>query len=656
MCLLWIPLILIGLLLVTLLVVFIAGSYSTEYGKDNHEISQSDYAQLEKLYVTGDYSLLVEDDSLLPIADKFNSYVEKILGAKLNITNIAEISPCIALRVDENAKDNCTYSSDNTSIVICADNKDHLLRGAYAFLEEFGGVRCFTSKLTEFTSDKIFFPVREGGYSTAYNDFFETRDTDWLSPKDDEYSWFRGFNTDEYRYRISNQDVLTESEQQARERIAEQSSYYSSLGGRVQYLSSFCHTFTGQFLNSSKYYDNGLNLECYAMDSKGNRRRDELCLSNPKTLEIVTQEVFELLENRRESDFVDGTSYDPEAPLQIISLTQSDDLTGCKCPECLKCAKEHGGYSAPNLLFVNKVAQAVKDAGYDNVAIDTFAYRYTRSAPKDIVPLDNVIIRLCSIECCSSHWLDDEKCLANKAFMKDLSDWGKICDRIYIWDYCSDFSYFHTLFPNLNVLAHNIRVFSENNVKGIYEEGNFTMDEAGNDPEFAELRAYLISKVMQNPYCDYDAVIREFCDAYYGEAGEDMYNFITKADTYAGRRHLNIYEKPTYVLPCSKKERNELNDLFEHAKSVATGEALEHVKSSEICWRYWKMYKKAFEFSKPFEFEWQREHLLVDMANANSGRIHEVDSMYKLSSIAQNAIVDLRPLFDLVVGKFVYGP
>ena len=505
------------------------------------------------------------------------------------------------------------------------------------------------------TADKITFPKKKGGYVLNYNEYFEMRDTDWMSSKDDEYSRFRGFNTDAYRFRISGQQA-DETDEQAKQRIANQTAYYESMGDRTQYISSFCHTFTADFLNSTKYYDKGENLECYALDSKGNRRRDELCLSNPKTFEIVKDEVFAILENKRETNSVSEKKYNPNAPLQIISLTQSDDMTGCKCDECVKCAKEHGGYSAPNLLFVNKIAQAVKDAGYDNVAIDTFAYRYTRSAPTDIVPLDNVIIRLCTIECCASHYIDDEKCLANKAFMKDLADWSKICGRIYIWDYCTDFSYFEALFPNLNAMAHNIRIYYEHNVKGVYEEGNYTLDPNNPDPEFAELRTYLISKVMQNPYCDYDAVIKEFCDGYYGEAGEYIYQFITKADTYAARKHINIYMKPSAVLKCSKAELTELNDLFEQAKNAATGEALENVKSSELCWRYYKMYKKLFEFSKRRQYENETERLYFDLAKRGITKLHEVEDNYIISGITQSAIVELRLLFDFVVGNFVYGP
>ena len=46
--------------------------------------------------------------------------------------------------------------------------------------------------------------------------------------------------------------------------------------------------------------------------------------------------------------------------------------------------------SAPDSEWV---AKKVKEAGYDNVAIDTFAYRYTRTCPTSIKPLDNRVGR-----------------------------------------------------------------------------------------------------------------------------------------------------------------------------------------------------------------------------------------------------------------------
>lgn len=54
--------------------------------------------------------------------------------------------------------------------------------------------------------------------------------------------------------------------------------------------------------------------------------------------------------------------------------------------------------------------------------------------------------------------------------------------------------------------------------------------------------------------------------------------------------------------------------------------------------------------------EANKEHLIADFTNTGNSRFHEVENNYILAGLGQNAIVDLRPMFDLIVGNFVYGP
>ena len=50
-----------------------------------------------------------------------------------------------------------------------------------------------------------------------------------------------------------------------------------------------------------------------------------------------------------------------------------------------------------------RTADAMRERGlepeFPQVAVDTFAYQYTRRPPKTIRPRPNVIVRLCSFEC-----------------------------------------------------------------------------------------------------------------------------------------------------------------------------------------------------------------------------------------------------------------
>ena len=70
-------------------------------------------------------------------------------------------------------------------------------------------------------------------------------------------------------------------------------------------------------------------------------------------------------------------------------------------------------------------------------------------------------------------------------------------------------------FPNFKVLQANIQTFRENNSIGIMEQAAYQ----GRGGEFAELRAYLISKLLWNPDCNTDNVITDFIYGYYGRSG-----------------------------------------------------------------------------------------------------------------------------------------
>ena len=139
-------------------------------------------------------------------------------------------------------------------------------------------------------------------------------------------------------------------------------------------------------------------------------------------------------------------------------------------------------------------AYFIKDE-FPGVYVDTLAYRYTRKAPKRLKPRDNVIVRLCSIECCFAHPLTAD-CEANKEFASDIKAWSGICKNLFIWDYTTDFLYYVNPFPNLRVLQKNVRFFIDHNVIGMFEQGNGQSYSA----EFGELRAYLISKLLWDPY------------------------------------------------------------------------------------------------------------------------------------------------------------
>ena len=268
------------------------------------------------------------------------------------------------------------------------------------------------------------------------------------------------------------------------------------LGGCLKYK-GFCHTFYA-LVPPDKYF--ATHPEWYSLfNGSRTHKNAQLCLSNQELRDFVVQRVKEWL---REA---------PDA--RIISVTQNDCAGNCKCPQCKAIDEAEGSPSGSMLSFVNYIAEKIEPE-FPDVAVDTFAYQYTRHPPKTIVPRPNVIVRLCSIECNFREPLDHP---SNAAFLADLKTWSKICHRLYVWDYVTDFSNYVLPHPNYYVLGPNVRLFRDYGVKGVFEEGAY----AGPGEEMAELRAWVLAQLLWNPQLDDRALIGEFLRGYYGQrAGE----------------------------------------------------------------------------------------------------------------------------------------
>ena len=500
-------------------------------------------------------------------AETLRRYLTQITGRGLAVcTESDRTGAAIAVgqtaQTDASALPDGGYRIAFSGDALCiygAGNKG-TLNGVYAFLRTYCGCRWYGA-------DTLVVPQREtvavpSDADLSYTPYFEYAETDWLgSPGDTEFSLANGLNGS--MRRLSDEQ-----------------------GGSVRYIGGFCHTLATRFCARDAYFD--AHPEYFALHG-GKRTPNQLCLTNPDTQRIVTAEVLALLESQ----------YDPDGGLQIVSVTQDDNGDYCECPACKALDDANGSHAGTMVTFANLIARAVKAAGYDDVLIDTFAYQYTRKTPTAVVPDDNVVIRLCSIECCFCHTLDDAKCRENRDFMRDLRDWGKICGRIYIWDYTTNYWETLCLYPDFGVLQRNMQIFYENSVRGVFEEGNAGTD---CDAEFSQLRAYLLARLMQDPYLDYDAELRGFLDAYYGEAGAPICRFLVRTMEKAGKSYLHplgTFPDSTDTLTgFTERDVAYCDALWAQAADAAKGTAYsDRVARSEICWRYWKCNNRRGEYS-----------------------------------------------------------
>jgi hypothetical protein len=264
------------------------------------------------------------------------------------------------------------------------------------------------------------------------------------------------------------------------------------MGGKIVYK-GFVHTFF-PLVPPEQYFEK--HPEWYSLiGGKRQYQGAQLCTTNPELREFLVQRVREWLKET------------PEA--RIVSISQNDWHGACECPNCKAIDDAEGSHAGTMVALLNYIAGKLGPE-FPNVAFDTLAYQYTRKAPRSIRPLPNVIIRLCSIECNFAAPLTDP---SNASFARDIVDWSQRCNRLYVWDYTTNFAHYVMPHPNYFSLGPNVRFFHEHGVKGLFEQGAYQSFGS----EMSEMRAWVLARLLWNPNLDDRKLIDEFLDGYYGK-------------------------------------------------------------------------------------------------------------------------------------------
>ena len=252
----------------------------------------------------------------------------------------------------------------------------------------------------------------------------------------------------------------------------------------------------------------------------------QLCLSNPEVLALLAEKV--------RAKLLEGLD-----KWGIYSVTQMDNANYCQCDECMRIYEEEGGALSGTLIrAVNYVAETLKDE-FPHMRFLTLAYGYTSSPPTKTKPADNVVI-MKTVHKCMSHDANAE--CANvytsnpsnidgtaNSFAEDLAAWGEICDQMYIYDYHMNYFDLSCTVPDFHSLYNDIQFYVDNGAFGIYSQGNYK----ARSTEFGELRAYLLTKLMWDPYMteeEYWGHMDDFLEGVYGPGWTYIKEYIELAE------------------------------------------------------------------------------------------------------------------------------
>lgn len=456
------------------------------------------------------YRIVLADDaspSTRYAAQELQSFLQQICGAKLPLASDREPLGETEIVLGDNAHlrqlglsidfaqlgdEGYVLKTAERRLVIAGGARRGTLYGVYGLLEDHLGCRWFTpelsriprqQRLTLAALDERRIPRLE--YREPFT--FDCFDGDWCA-----------------RNRMNSSAGRLEARH----------------GGKVRFGDGFfCHTFAG-LVPPGKYF--AAHPEYFSLVQ--GKRRDgyaQLCCTNEDVIRLCTEGVLAAMKAQ------------PDAT--VFSVSQNDCFLQCECDRCQALAKAEDSQMAPVLALVNRVAEAAQQQ-FPDKAVETLAYQWTRRPPKTLRPRDNVIVRLCSIECCFAHPLATCDSPENRQFVADLRGWAKISRRLWMWDYVTDFGHYLLPFPNQRLRNDNIRLFVENNVVGIFEQDTYDTPHS----EMAALGGYLTAKFLWNPDYDENQALGEFLDAYYGVAATAVRQYLDLLHDRAEKEHLHV--------------------------------------------------------------------------------------------------------------------
>lgn len=199
---------------------------------------------------------------------------------------------------------------------------------------------------------------------------------------------------------------------------------------------------------------------------------------------------------------------------------------------------KYGTRSAEYVIFMNKVAKCL-DEDYNfgrQIKLCLIAYNLVCDAPDYNADLKfyskgeiSLSVMFAPIESNAYRAADDttpnyKYHLSNAYFTEQLSKWKALGGEVYYWNYSEYYDNYFVMLDTITNMQSRYKLMAENGVNRVIDLG-MVGDNYGTD--FTALKIYLKGKLARNVNENVDALVKNFCSAYYGTGGEYIYSLLT---------------------------------------------------------------------------------------------------------------------------------
>ncbi|MFA6101727.1 MAG: DUF4838 domain-containing protein [Victivallaceae bacterium] len=254
--------------------------------------------------------------------------------------------------------------------------------------------------------------------------------------------------------------------------------------------------------------------EYFSLDKSGKRVVNmQLCFSNPELRKELTSRV----EERIQADSSNGV-------YNLSALDWSGDF--CYCPDCQNLKNKLQCTGAPLFDYLLELCKYLEPK-YPEVKISTLAYRKEQSEKPPVMDgklPGNLIIIFAPIYDNFSKTLNDS---SNAETLVNLQNWTKLSSNVWVWYYTQPYECGYPPFGAVKRMAEDLQLMAKERVNGTFYEHASGVFEGINAPE---LTLWVMLKLFQNPHQDYRALVKEFCELYYGKAAAMMQQYLNQLD------------------------------------------------------------------------------------------------------------------------------
>lgn len=199
---------------------------------------------------------------------------------------------------------------------------------------------------------------------------------------------------------------------------------------------------------------------------------------------------------------------------------------------------KYGTRSAEYVIFMNKVAKCL-DEDYNfgrQIKLCLIAYNLVCDAPDYHADLKfyngdeiSLSVMFAPIESNMYRAADDttpnyKYHLTNAHFTEQLSKWKALGGEVYYWNYSEYFDNYFVMLDTITNMQSKYKLMAENGVNRLIDLG---MVGGNYGTDFTALKIYLKGKLARNVNENVDALVKNFCCAYYGTGGEYIYSLLT---------------------------------------------------------------------------------------------------------------------------------